>query len=347
MRILYFGDNGSSSNSLRRAQALERLGHDVSIFNPAEALVGLFANKWVSFVNYRTGFRFADGVFQSWLQSIINNLSNKPDICWVNSGEFFSGEFVQRLKDLGCPVILFNNDDPTGGRDKGLWSTLVKAIPYYDLCVTPRRPTENDMQRLGAKKTMRVWMSYDEIVHQPPASDETIPDAFISDVVFVGTWIKSENRHLLLRQLLDQGLRVKIWGSRWDRSPDSKLLAACLQGGPLYGRSYVEAIAGAKICLGLLSKGNRDQHTRRSVEIPFSGGLLCGERTAEHLELYRDGVEAVFWDDPEECVSQCVKLLSDDTYREKIRIAGSNRVRELKVGNEDICRQVLDAAFAG
>jgi hypothetical protein len=82
------------------------------------------------------------------------------------------------------------------------------------------------------------------------------------------------------------------------------------------------------------------------VEIPFCGGLLCAERTPEHLELYQDGVEAVFWDNPEECVAHCSRLLADDILREEIRAAGARRVRALKVGNEDICRQILDAALA-
>jgi hypothetical protein len=57
--------------------------------------------------------------------------------------------------------------------------------------------------------------------------------------------------------------------------------------------------------------------------------------------MYKDGVEAVFWNDAEECAVICKKLLTDDILRNSIRIAGMKKVRELKVGNEDICKQII------
>ena len=110
----------------------------------------------------------------------------------------------------------------------------------------------------------------------------------------------------------------------------------------MVGRNYVLAIQGSKINLGLLSKGNRDLHTRRSLEIPYIGGLLCAERTSEHLEMFRDGKEAVFWSDVNECAQKCLQLLKNDNTIYEIKKAGMKRVRELKVGNEDLCRSVLE-----
>jgi len=106
----------------------------------------------------------------------------------------------------------------------------------------------------------------------------------------------------------------------------------------------VAAIQGAKLCLGLLSKENRDLHTQRSAEIPYAGGLFCAERTSEHRQLYTEGAEAVFWSDAEECIQACRRLLADEPLRERIRIAGMHRIRALGLGNESICRQILQAA---
>jgi len=112
--------------------------------------------------------------------------------------------------------------------------------------------------------------------------------------------------------------------------------------GSLGGSDYVAAIQGAKVCLGFLSKGNRDLHTTRTMEIPYAGGLFCAERTSEHLELYKEGVETVYWSDVDECARMCKKLLADEVLRENIRLAGMKRVRELGLGHEDICRIILN-----
>jgi spore maturation protein CgeB len=347
MTILYFGDDAENSTCYHRAQALRRLGHDVLIFNPATALSGFHSNGLFSRFHYRTGYRFTDKIFLEWLGRILVDLVVKPDLCWVNSGEFFSRKFVQTLRALGCPVILYNNDDPTGSRDGALWHTLLRALTFYDLCITRRHPTEVEMLQRGARKTLRVSMSYDEVIHRPPAPDEPIPEHFFSDLTFVGTWMQKEARHVILRQLHEAGLKVNIWGGLWHKCPDQDLLAKCWQGRAISGRDYVNAIAGAKISLGLLSHGNRDQHTRRSVEIPYCGGLLCAERTPEHLELYEEGKEAVFWESPEECLRQCSRLIADETLRESIRQGGMAKVRQLKVGNENVCQQILDHIFNG
>jgi spore maturation protein CgeB len=90
-----------------------------------------------------------------------------------------------------------------------------------------------------------------------------------------------------------------------------------------------------------LSKGNRDLHTTRSLEIPYAGGLLCAERTEEHEEPYREGVDAVFWSDARECAQICQELLDNPERRRAIAASGAERVCSLKLGNEDIVRNVL------
>ena len=75
-----------------------------------------------------------------------------------------------------------------------------------------------------------------------------------------------------------------------------------------------------------MSHGNRDLHTRRSVEIPYVGALLCAERTSEHVALYEESIEAVFWCDVDECALQCRRLLGNEAWRESVRAGGIKAV---------------------
>jgi spore maturation protein CgeB len=110
--------------------------------------------------------------------------------------------------------------------------------------------------------------------------------------------------------------------------------------------SYSAAILAAKICLGLLSKRNRDLHTERSLEIPAMGGLLCAQRTSEHLALYEEGVDAVFWNDAAECAEICKDLLADEKRRREISRRGHERALRNNYFNQPVLASILEAAMA-
>ena len=340
--LLYFGDSSPSSTSEHRARALERLGHTVALHDPDEVLTGSLWSRYTNVVHYRTGYRFVQARLGRWVQELLRQLPTPPDAVWVNSGELLGAPVLKLLRELGCPLILYNNDDPTGGRDGQRFGSLLKALSYYDLCAVMREANVAEYLALGAKRVLRVHMSYDEKVHQPFAHAADIPSAYRSEVVFIGTWMPKEKRDDFLLELVQRGVPLTIWGSRWAKSPHWPALRAVHRGDALSGRDYVAAMQGAKISLGLLSKGNRDLHTQRSLEVPYAGGLLCAERTTEHQAMYREGVEAVFWSDAAECARQCQALLQDEARREQIRAAGQQRVQQLQTGNEAVCRQILE-----
>ncbi|WP_020605127.1 CgeB family protein [Spirosoma spitsbergense] len=340
MNIFYIGEEKSSSTSSHRAFALKRLGHNVEIFNPRSDNRGYLGNSLVSKFHYHTGYIFLQGRMCSWLKKILNN-GTSPDLIWIDSGELIGKECLRILRSVNVPVILYNVDDPTGARDGNRFFSLKKALPLYDLVVVVRKETQNECFNYGVHNVLLKLRSYDEVAHSAYVDLNEIPPQFSSEVAFIGTWMRHERRDEFLLHLIDAGIPISIWGNRWHKSPYWNRLKPYFRGNALGGRDYVSAMQGAKICLGLLSKGNRDLHTQRSLEVPYAGGVLCAERTTEHLDMYRDGVEAVFWSDATECICVCKKLLSDDHLREKIRLAGMQRVRSLQVGNEDVCQQIL------
>ncbi|MFD0791978.1 glycosyltransferase [Mucilaginibacter litoreus] len=335
--ILYIGDSNPGSTSAHRAGALQRLGHTVLIKDPYK----VFATSLFEPLHLRTGYRLIQGKMLKWVKSILVVLY-KPDVIWVDSGELLGPDCIKLLKSYNCPVILYNVDDPTGKRDGRKFDLLLKALDIYDLVVVVRKDTEEECLKLGAKHVLRVLRSYDEVAHQPFKNYTDIPTEYRSAVAFIGTWMRREKRDELFLKLIEANIPFRIWGIRWQKSPHWEVLKPYYAGGALSGRNYVAAIQGAKVCLGLLSKGNRDLHTQRSLEIPFAGGLFCAERTSEHQEMYQEGVEAVFWSTPEECVQVCKRLLDNDLLNDTIRMAGRNRVLKNGVGNQDICKRILE-----
>lgn len=337
MRILYLGDDTRGTTSLHRAHALQRLGHHVSLVNPQRCLRhGVMLDR----LHYRSGYRLSRGVVEKRLGELLGNTTF--DLAWVGGGREVSADAVHRLRSRCARVVNYNNDDPLGGNDAHLWDTWLDAVPAYDLVVVLRDVNVPEAFDRGAQRVLRVWMSFDEKIHRPRVLTRRQQEHWKSDVLFVGTWTPDRGR--LLRLLIEAGTPLTIYGDRWNRAPEWDILRKYWRGGFLRDHAYAHAIQCAKICLGLLSKSNRDLHTRRSAEVPALGSLLLAERTSEHVAIFGEDEGAALWSSPEECIEKASALLRDDNLRQALASEGRRRVLERGLSNEQVVRQVLSAA---
>jgi hypothetical protein len=186
-----------------------------------------------------------------------------------------------------------------------------------------------------------VWQAADEIVHRKRDLTVAEKSIFSSDVVFVGTWMSE--RGSFMKRLKDRGVPLRIFGPRWEKAPEYASLPAAITSGVQDDDSYAKAISGAKIALCLLNFGNEDVHTTRSLEIPSIGTVLCAPRTGDHEVLYRDGIEACFFKNADECADLCLSLLQDQERLKAMAAAG--HARALKNGrfNQAMVREILCA----
>ena len=339
MKIAYIGQ--AQGTSLHRAQALVRLGHQVKITDPWE---WLGSSKWMSRWLFHSG---GFGVGLRINERILGEVKKaSPDLIWVDQGPFIGPSVIQRLRERGVPIVNYTIDDPFGGRDGRRFRSYLKALPHYDLLAVVRNVNVSEADRAGARRVMRIWRSADEIAHHPYELTAEQRVRYGSKVAFIGTWMPE--RGPLMAALIERRVPLSIWGDRWHKAPEWPTIRHFWRGPGIYDdESYAAAVLSARICLGLLSKGNRDLHTSRSLEICALGGLLCAERTAEHLELYEDGEEAVFWDDADECAAQCWELLADEPLRQRIARAGHARALRNGHFNEPTLSNILSIACSG
>ena len=347
MSIVYLGDSAPEATSLHRARALQRLGEEVLVRDPWPVVSARCRSRVLDWLHYRSGYAALQGVMVDWLRSSEAQIA-RADIVWIDGGEFFGPAAMDWLRrTTRARLVLFNHDDPTGTRDGGRFRSLRAALPWYDVLVAVREQSEREFRLMSRGRVVRVWRGYDEVCHAPELAADPIPPAFRSEVCFIGTWMRGEGREKVVLELARRGIEVAVWGGRWQRAPGWRKLKPLWRGPAIGGADYVTAIRGAKLCLGLLSKGNRDLHTTRSMEIPYAGGVLLAQRTPEHEVLYRDGAEAVLWSSVDEAAERVRALLDDAAALERIRRAGMARVRSNHVGNEDMCRTILEAARHG
>lgn len=336
MRILYLG--GGSGSSGDRLGALRRLGHEVTLLDPESTLP---ANRIFPFWMWRLG---SVGLAEYIRRRLIPVVSEGSyDLAWVDHGHVISSRFVRDLKQRIPIVLNYNNDDPFGGRDLRLWTQHLRAIPYYDLLVVVRRVNVAESYAAGARRVMHVLMSADDVGHALRTLPPALYNRWHSKVMFAGTAFAE--RGPFMAELIDRGLPLTIFGNRWERLKEWPVLKPYWKGpGLVNGDDYALAVASADVNLGLLSKGNRDLHTMRSMEIPALGSVLCAERTVEHSALYREGVEAVFWDDAKECTEVCKALLADPPRRQSIAAKGHERYLKNGWTNTRVVADILRIA---
>ncbi len=337
LSILYIGTNAGTSR--HRALALQRLGHNAYIVDPFAFLPNnRFAGLWA----WKTGSLFLEDFIRRRVLASIRDM--RFDLTLVNGCELVGPSLVADVKHRFGTVVNYNNDDPFGGRDGRRSKLYLRALPSYDWVVVVRDCNVPEALAEGARNVLRVFMSADEVAHAPRQISRQDRQKWASEVLFVGTWMPE--RGPFMAQLIELGLPLSIYGNRWHRAPEWRVLRPFWRGPGLEAEEdYAKAIQCAKVNLGLLSKGNRDLTTTRSFEIPHLGGVLCAERTSEHSELYREDKEAVFWSSPEECVEKCMELLRDEAHRKRLAVNGRRRCLQNGTTNEKVMAQIVREAL--
>lgn len=334
LSVLYLGPR--SGTSLHRQQAFERLGHRVRTIELRSLLP---ASPWIDRVEWHLSPTLLGAVVQRRLDALLDGQTY--DIAFADSGSLLTPRAVRRLKRRCRRVVNFNHDDPFGRRDGARFAAYRRAVSEYDMVIVVRPPNVREAERAGARKVLLHPMVSDEVAHAPRPLTDALRAEWGSEVAFIGSWMPE--RGPFLADLVRRGVPLSIFGPGWRKAPEWPQLQPHHRAEYLAGDDYAYAVQCAKISLGMLSKGNRDMHTTRSMEIPALGGLLCAERTPEHLAFYREGIEAVFWSDSAECARVCSELLADEPRRQAIAAAGQSRSRSNGYTSENLINKMIGA----
>lgn len=331
-KILYIGPD--SGTSRHRFHAFQRLGHEVRLVDTFKAFSSSgLVTRW----GFQTGYLGLEQVITDFVLSSIGK--EVFDVVWVDNGETVGKQLAEALKRRCGYILNHNLDNPFTARDGRRWRLFHQALPYYDLFATPRASTRDSAVARGAARAIAVHFTADEVIHRPVSLSDEERSMFSSSVAFIGTWMPE--RGPFLKQLADRGVPLRVFGPRWHKAPEYKHLSSIVTCRSLNDSDYVKAVAGSEIAIGLLSLGNQDLHTTRSLEIPAIGSLLCAWRTSDHEELYLDREEAAFFDTADECADICLSLLADKAKLKSMRVAGHARNARNNRFNEPLCSEIL------
>jgi spore maturation protein CgeB len=315
MRILMVGSLFTGSTTLDRLEGLQQLGHDVIPFDTGQVVARL--NR----IERTLLGRFNSGAAVSRLNGLILELAQKNsfDFLCVEKGVWIFPETVRALRQRATKHMAVHWT-PDAQLVDNRSRHFISSIPEYDVLVTTKPFEIEGYKTKGAKDVVLLLQGYGErfarIGRSVAATDR--------DVVFIGHCQSHYRR--CIQALVSANVPTQVWGPRWDRwAKLQPKLRAAIQGQGLWGDSYPEMLKRSKIALGLLGKHIPETTTTRSFEIPATGTFMLAERTEDHMNLFEENKEAVFFATDEELRDKARYYLSNDTQREEIARAGRQR----------------------
>lgn len=317
MAILFVSSLAPGGTCEMRRQALERLGHRTLPYSYYPAF-----HRYASLLRKSQWHLRIGPALRKINTEIMERLeAGRPDLLWIEKGWFVWPATLKHARKLGVRrAVLYSPDNYLikQNNSRHLW----RGLPSYDLVVTTKTSNVECLKTRGAREVLLSGNAYDPCVHVPVKLAEHDRSRFDCDVSFIGRW--EPQRERWLESVARLGVRLFIWGFRWERAR-SPLVRVCYRGGPALQHDYAKAIAGSKINLCFLSRVARDTITQRSVEIPACAGFMLAERTAEHTAHFKEGVEAAYFTTLDEMLQHILYYLDHDAERSRIRWAARER----------------------
>jgi spore maturation protein CgeB len=325
MKILVVGDGRSAIHEVAVFNAFKKLGHTVEAF-----YWGDYYNSQNPFVRFwlRVQNKF---IIEPMLSKVNAGLIRaaieiSPDLIFIYRGTHITSRSINNIKQKlpSCIIYGYNNDDPfSTGHPRWLWRHFLKCVPKYDLMFAYRKSNMQEYNLLGAQRVALLMPWFIPEFDRPVTVEEVRRNRF--EVIFVGHY-ECDDRMEYLRQIAESSFVFGLFGPDWSRAPKSDWLRRYQPVLPVRGDLYRQTICSANIVLCFLSKLNRDTYTRRCFEIPAMGAFMLCQYTSDVASLFADGVDAVFFRNPEDMMKKIAYYTNHPKLRAQIAASGMNRV---------------------
>ena len=340
MRILSVGGmNGLSNTCLHRNWALHKIADEVDDINTQVNPTSIYTRICYHLFYLGLPIRIPENNNEN--ERICKMVQMKHyDVIWIDKGHTIFPSTLKYIKMVSPSTRIVSYSPDNMALRHNQTQQYLETIPLYDYIFTNKSYILEDMRKLGAKKIYFVNNSYEETFHHPFNLTPEEKKELGGDVGFVGMWEQERCESILY--LATHGIKVKVFGDKkWNKykkySPSLEIVGHLLK-----GDDYSKSLQAFRISLCFLRKINQDQQTTRSVEIPACGGFMLAERTAEHLSMFKENEEAVYFSSNKELLDKCLYYLSHETERNRIAQTGRKRCITSGYSNEGMIRHALN-----
>jgi spore maturation protein CgeB len=325
------------------SRAFQELGHNVVEYYDMDTLNShgnIFDYDLIQKVNW---WRFQLKTSYSWFKKILiiflkplliyaDTKTNKelldlaltfnPDIFFTIPARAINAETICSIMDkTNCLAITYHGDSYDN-----FYSTsrnMLESLPLYDIVFSFSMSFKKNISKLGAKKVEYLPFAFDPFIHNkiPVGGDESI--TYLYDVVFVGCWDKGREKTLSLLCKFKLG----IWGPGWDRvSPLSGLNNNIVKSSIIGAQEMSNIYSKSRLCLNPLRDQNTNSHNMKTFEIPAMGGVMLTNKTVDHLNLFIDEKEIIYYRNNDDIIAVVNKYIKNDCQLKQISDRSHNKV---------------------
>ena len=260
----------------------------------------------------------------------------KVNTIMIIKGNHIKPSTLKYAKNNNINLLSWSDDDMFNRGNRSYYYDW--GLKYYDIVVTQKSYNCNidELPSLGAKHVFFRNKAYDKDTHKPYDCSE---NKYNFDVLFIGHF--EEERYKSMLYLAKNGIKIDIFGPAWDKYINiNKNLV--IHNKMLVADEYANALSCTKISLCFLRKVNRDLQTSRTMEIPSCGGFMMAERTREHIGLFEEDKEAVFFDNNNELLEKVIYYLNNDDKRIDIAKNGRFRCENSPYSYDDRATEIIE-----
>ena len=316
-KILCLGNQWRGSDDGSLFNAFSRSGHIISIIDHKMFI----SSEDLSYKSKTINKIFKSFFLSDFNKQIIKHITLiKPDIVCVYKGNCIFPETLDQIKKCGIPIFCVYPDVSFFDHE----SNIPKLIPYYDHIFTTKSFGVKDLKNIFNFTNVSVIKhSIDPNIHRKINLEKDEFSHFVNDVSFIGSY--SRKKEDLINSIINiDNIEIKIWGGSWNSSKNIAVKSKYMNTSVL-GDEYTIAIQKSKINLGILFEGSKssssgDLITSRTFHIPGAGGFMLHERTDELLEVFKEGVSVVCFENKEELNNKIKYYLKNESARDKIAL---------------------------
>jgi spore maturation protein CgeB len=335
MKLLVVGSDQVWSIEKVYINYLAQWGAEVQLFAAQNEFYDYYNRSIVNKVLYRAGLTRIISRINQRLRLAITQW--RPDAILIFKGMEVLPSTLQWIREQGIFLANYNPDNPFVFSGAGSGNSRVTAgIPLYDLHLTYNLEIKERLDREYHIATALLPFGFD--VAQE-LYERCLREPEISRVCFLGN--PDEGRVDLIRQLLDRGIGIDVYGHHWDKflHHDNLHIHEAV-----YGEDFWLVLHRYRVQLNLLRPHNLRSHNMRTFEIPGIGGIQLAPDTPEHRKFFRPDHEIFLFRDMNECYDK-IKMLLDLPAAEATALREAARAVSIAAGYtyKDRARQALDS----